>query len=177
MTSISLRAGQKGRNSSFYPTKLRAAELKGRELGLIPEWKQETLYVFKPEHVIHSDSSIGLVNFLIDPVKRKRKSIDLTGALEDLCTPVAVGIFRYADDLTLRGISACLMGSPCEPAVGDHDVSGVTFIDNQPDIIWKYVPIHELGHYFGLCHVKGVERNNVYSKGRRRRVAKLVGNT
>jgi len=32
-------------------TNLWAAELKGRELGLIPEWKREMLDVIKPEHV------------------------------------------------------------------------------------------------------------------------------
>jgi hypothetical protein len=34
----------------------------------------------------------------------------------------------------------------------------VTYIDNKPDHFWKYVPIHELGHYFGLCHVDGIDR-------------------
>src|SRR5204863_7291462 len=78
----------------------------------------------------------------------------------DLCTPVAVGVFRYTDGL--RGITACLEGSSCQQA---HDASGVTFIDNKPDLVWKYVPIHELGHYFGLCHVAGVERIMFTPKG------------
>ncbi|MER5916384.1 hypothetical protein ABT124_39835, partial [Streptomyces sp. NPDC001982] len=39
-----------------------------------------------------------------------------------------------------------------------HKASGATFIDNTPDEVWKYVPIHELGHYFGLCHVDGLDR-------------------
>jgi hypothetical protein len=151
----------------------RGAEgLKGREIGLIPQWTREDLEVIKPEHAKHSGISSDLVDFLVELVKRKPKVrdqqnniIDETEALADLCTPAAVGIFRYKDKSTLRGLSACLMGSPCEPAVGKHDASGVTFIDNQPDIIWKYVPIHELGHYFGLCHVKGVERIMYTPKG------------
>ncbi len=146
-------------------TKLRAAELKGRELGLMPQWKEETREVTLPEHIKHKGFDTGvadpsLVRFLTDIIGRQSKVrdangvlIDETAALGDLCTPVAVGVFRYTD--TLRGISACLKGSSCQRL---HDASGVTFIDNKPDIVWKYVPIHELGHYFGLCHVDGVDR-------------------
>jgi hypothetical protein len=152
-------------------TKLRAAELKGRELGLMPRWKEETQVVSRADHIKHNGfdthiASSSLVNFLADPIGRKRKVrnppppmgdgmvIDETDALNDLCTPVAVGVFRYTDGL--RGIAACLKGSPCGQDL--HNASGVTFIDNRPDIVWKYVPIHELGHYFGLCHVHGVDR-------------------
>ena len=152
-------------------TKLRAAEVKGREIGLMPKWTEETQAVTLPQHIKHngfdtSRAAISLVSFLADVILRKKKIrnppppngdgvvTDKTEALSDLCTPVAVGIFRYTDGL--RGISACLEGSPCGQHT--HDASGVTFIDNKPDIVWKYVPIHELGHYFGLCHVHGADR-------------------
>jgi hypothetical protein len=146
-------------------TKLRAAELKGRELGLMPRWTEETREVTLANHIKHrgfdtGSASSSLVRFLIDIIGRQAKVrdsngtlIDETAALGDLCTPVAVGVFRYTD--SLRGIAACLKGSSCQQT---HDASGVTFIDNKPDIVWKYVPIHELGHYFGLCHVDGVDR-------------------
>jgi hypothetical protein len=160
-------------------TKLRAAETKGREIGLIPQFKKELIEVLHPQHVVQSENLSGteLVEFLVDPVGRKRKVRDLsqmnkpivdqTEAIADLCTPTVVGIFRYEDDSTLRGLSACLMGSACEPSVGAHDASGATFIDNQPDIAWKYVPIHELGHWFGLCHVQGIENIMYTPKGGR----------
>lgn len=146
-------------------TKKRAAELKGRELGLMPRWTEELREVTLPEHINHRGFNTGtasssLVTFLATIVERQRKVrdangniIDETAALADLCTPVAVGVFRYTD--SLRGIAACLKGSSCQRL---HDASGVTFIDNKPDIVWKYVTIHELGHYFGLCHVDGVDR-------------------
>jgi len=86
--------------------------------------------------------------------------IDETAAIGDLCTPVAVGVFRYTDGL--RGLTACLQGSICQQT---HDASGLTFIDNKPDIVWKYVTIHELGHYFGLCHVAGIDRIMFTPKG------------
>lgn len=153
-------------------TKLRAAELSGRELGLMPQWKKEDMEVTLAKHINHDgfDKGFGvadksLVNFLADIIGRKKKVhnppppmgngavIDETDALNDLCTPITVGVFRYTD--SLRGITACLEGSICQFI---HDASGLTFIDNKPDIIRKYVPIHELGHYFGLCHVHGLDR-------------------
>lgn len=139
-------------------TKLQAAELKGRELGLMPRWKEEKTEVTLAAHIKHNGFDTGLassslVRFLIDIIGRTDAQINEPGARGELCTPVAVGVFRYTD--TLRGIAACLKGSSCQQV---HNASGVTFIDNKPDIVWKYVSIHELGHYFGLCHVDGVDR-------------------
>lgn len=138
--------------------KLRTAELKGRELGLIPSWTEERLEVTLPGHIIHDGRDTGrasesLRGFLLDPVGRANAQVDEVAAREELCTPVAIGIFGYTD--RLRGLSACLKGSSCQFV---HDASGVTFIDNMPDFAWKYVVIHELGHYFGLCHVDGLDR-------------------
>jgi hypothetical protein len=31
-------------------------------------------------------------------------------------------------------------------------------MDRLPDLVWRYVQIHEMGHYFGLCHVDGLNR-------------------
>jgi len=130
-------------------TKLDAADEKGREIGLMISWKTETIEVKNKSHINHGGGGI-LVDFLIDVIDRKTEDQE---AKNELCNPVAVGVFRYGD--TLRGIAACLKGSSCQ---SQHRASGVTFIDNKPDIVWKYVPIHELGHYFGLCHVDGVDR-------------------
>lgn len=47
-----------------------------------------------------------------------------------------------------------------DPAIA----SGVSFIDDIPDELRKYVLIHELGHYFGLCHVSGFDRIMVSGK-------------
>lgn len=149
-------------------TKLRAAELKARDLGLMPTWTELTKEVTLPEDIKHKGdhspgASSALVCFLVRIIDRKhdveiRCSNQLISAnpsaIDDLCTPVVVGIFRYGDGG--RGLSACLKGSPCGQA--EHKASGATFIDNMPDIIRKYIPIHELGHYFGLCHVSGLQR-------------------
>lgn len=149
-------------------TKLRTAEQKGRELGLMPQWTEETLEVSLAEDIQHKGvteitQAQELVRFLIKAVKRTANGTDETAALGELCTPVAVGVFRYTE--TLRGISAWLKTSFCHSSMAE--VSGVTFIDNIPDIFWKYVPIHELGHYFGLCHADGLDRIMFSPKGER----------
>jgi hypothetical protein len=87
----------------------------------------------------------------------------ITGSLDqaraDLCSPAAIAVFGFTDKTT-RGLASNLIGtSHC----GDRDLrasmaSGVSFIDDIPDEIRKYVLIHELGHYYGLCHVDGFDR-------------------
>ncbi len=149
-------------------TKLRAAEDKGRQLGLILNWKLELVEVTEAGHIVHNgfdtnQASASLVRFLVRIIGRT----DRTGnppaseqaAVAELCRPVVAGVFRYTD--TLRGIAASLFASSCQRC---HNASGATFIDNIPDDIWKYVPIHELGHCFGLCHVDGIDRIMVSSR-------------
>lgn len=139
-------------------TKLNASGEVAREIGLMPQWSNSTLEVTRPDYIVHNgydtfNAERDLVDFLMDALGRNRSSDGENGAIRDLCTPVAVGVFKYTD--TLRGLAACLKESSCQR---EHDASGVTFIDNKPDIVWKYVPIHELGHYFGLCHTDGLDR-------------------
>ncbi|MEO5665478.1 MAG: hypothetical protein ABIR39_19605 [Nocardioides sp.] len=150
-------------------TKLDAAEDKGRQLGLILDWEQDTTEVTRADDIVHNGFDTGtaspsLVRFLVDTIGRTDRSnaaaqtppsIDQAerAAKSELCHPVVVGVFRYTD--TLRGLASSLEASSCQAR---HNASGATFIDNFPDQIWKYVPIHELGHCFGLCHVDGIDR-------------------
>jgi hypothetical protein len=139
-------------------TKLDVASRKARALGLIPRWTLTDLQVRRPDHVRHLESSTAIKSFLIDPVGRRDEAVNVRGATADLCEPAAVGIFFYTDKL--NGLSTHLHESTCldgNPFPGDG-VSGVTFRDRIPDAVWQYVPIHELGHYFGLCHVDGIDR-------------------
>jgi hypothetical protein len=146
--------------------KLRTARDKGRELGLILEWEQATKPVTRADHIEHNgfdteQADPSLVRFLVDVVGRTDRTTNPPTSEQDavgeLCHPVVVGVFKYTDEL--RGIAASLNPSPTEsPCQRRHDASGATFIDNVPDDIWKYVPIHELGHCFGLCHVDGIDR-------------------
>ena len=140
-------------------TKLNAASDKGRQLGLMIGWQRTLVDVTQAVHIKHNGFDTGQANasltrFLADVIGRTRKSVNAAGATAELCRPVAVGVFRYTD--SLRGLANVLQTSAC--GLTGNDNSGVTFIDNHPDEFWRYVPIHELGHYFGLCHVDGIDR-------------------
>jgi hypothetical protein len=139
--------------------KLRTTEEKGRELGLILSWTSKNIEVTRSDHIRHNGfdtnhAGTSLENFLIEIIKRKNKDVDDAAATKELCNPVAVGIFRYTD--SLRGLTANLRTSNCD--LPGSKASGLTYIDNKPDHFWKYVPMHELGHYVGLCHVDGIDR-------------------
>ena len=149
-------------------SKLRAAEDKGRQLGIILSWTQDRKHVTEAGHMVHNgfdtnQASISLVRFLIQIIGRTDRTANVpaseVAAVSELCHPVVIGVFRYTD--SLRGIAASLNASNCQAR---HNASGATFIDNLPDDIWKYVPIHELGHCFGLCHVDGIDRIMVSSR-------------
>lgn len=131
---------------------LRAAELKGRDIGIIPIWEKKMVEVTTKEDVIH-DGKDGAQDHQLDLLKRKMNRTE-GNAVAELCNPVALGVFQYAN--SLRGLASNLKPSKC--GLGAHSVSGVTFVDNSPDIFRKYIVIHELGHYFGLCHVAGIDR-------------------
>ena len=130
-------------------SKLSAAEDKGRQLGLILSWNQDRKAVTEAGHMVHngfdtSQASVSLVRFLVQIIGRTDRTANVQAseeaAVSELCHPVVVGVFRYTDNL--RGIAASLNASSCQAR---HNASGATFIDNLPDDIWKYVPIHELG--------------------------------
>ena len=128
--------------------KTNTASEKGRELGLMPKWDLGNVELIDKNYVDPYRVSFQQ-SLLIDVVGRK------TGpeALAELCHPVAVGM------MTIKGYSGYatnLMDTECE--LKANRTSGVTVVDTQPDIIRKYVLIHELGHYFGLCHVAGFDR-------------------
>ena len=142
-------------------TKLDAARDKGRQLGLMLSWQQDRREVTEAGHIVHNGFDTGqadasLVRFLIGIIGRTDRTTNPPAseqaAVAELCHPVVAGVFRYTDKL--RGIAASLFASRCGQS--SHNASGATFIDNKLDDIWKYVPIHELGHCFGLCHVDGI---------------------
>ncbi len=198
-------AGQKGPHFRIYAispgnldTRIDAAKEKGRQLGLVIDFKREDKEVTDHQFINYNFSPInvnlptdenqidcstknkGQIDYLICELGRRPKSDfkccnyaqqpqmiqgSLEGALADLCSPAAVAVFGFTNK-TSRGLTSNLIGTTtCAKVSGDIDVnldadraSGVSFIDDVPDEIRKYVLIHELGHYFGLCHVDGFDR-------------------
>ncbi|MCM0676765.1 hypothetical protein NCC78_19045 [Micromonospora phytophila] len=140
-------------------TKVATAAEKGRELALMLDFAKETRPVTDADHIVHPgydtpNAHGSLASFLSGVLGRRNKTTDPDGATAGLCHPVVAGVFRYTD--TLRGLANNLHDSAC--GLDGKSNSGATFVDNTPDQIWKYVPIHELGHCFGLCHTDGVDR-------------------
>ena len=156
-------------------TKIAAAEDKGVQLGLLLNFNTDTREVSEARHIVHRGfdqpaPSASLVQFLVSRLGRTDRTdanaqtppslpAAEAAARHELCHPVVAGVFKYTD--TLRGLAASLEVSTCQDR---HDASGAAFIDNMPDVVWKYVPIHELGHCFGLCHVDGLDRIMVSSR-------------
>lgn len=140
-------------------TKLDTASEKARSLGLLLRWRKDEMQVTRPEHVRHhgfdQDIQKALTDFLATVMGRTRKSTNPEGARRDLCVVQTVGVFRYTDKT--NGVTANLEQGACE-GLTPEDVSGLTFMDRLPDFVWRYVLVHEMGHYFGLCHVDGLNR-------------------
>jgi hypothetical protein len=141
-----------------------AAQEKGRQLGIImstPE--QEPIEVTEAQHIYYSPSVQA--SFFIERFGRRDEFLDADAARLDLCSPIAVGVFRFVgrsrrgETENLTGTTACAAHN-----LFDSNTSGVSFIDDIPDELRKYVLIHELGHYFGLCHVDGFARIMVSGK-------------
>ena len=137
--------------------KLSTASVKGRTLGLILDFNQQNLQVFDERYI---KFTVGIQPQLLkQELGRIDEDDNRAGAFNDLCNPVAVGVFGFSDRIK-RGQSTTLVPTTVCPKnnLSDMDTSGVTFVDDIPDELRKYVLVHELGHYYGLCHVDGFDR-------------------
>ena len=130
------------------------AEDKGRELAIMLSFEKKTAEVIEARNISHNGSTGDQMDLLTAVLGRTSKQVDDPAATAELCNPVGAAIFRYMN--TLRGLASPLRTTNC--GLIGRNASGVTYIDNKPDQIWKYVLIHEFGHYFGLCHVDGLDR-------------------
>jgi hypothetical protein len=166
-------------------SRIKAAETKGRQLGLILSFDARLKEVTDPQFMNYREAAINPLpvncrtklkdqaDYLICELGRRPKSDFVccdaalqpstvagspADALRDLCGPVAVGVFSYPKN-KLSGFTSNLIGTSGFP----HDLSasiasGVSFRAQIPEEFRKWVLIHELGHYFALTHVDGFDR-------------------
>jgi len=140
--------------------KLAEAVVKGSQLGLILRFDKQDVQLTRPEHVRMSPSSSGTGALLRSPpFNRTLGAVDMAAAQRDLCMPITLASFLYTDN-SFTGFAANLGPSTCldGSAFPANDLTGCTFRDRLPDFAFRYVPIHEIGHTFGLCHVDGLHR-------------------
>lgn len=147
--------------------KTATATLKARHLGLILSWTVEDMAATSPTQVMHPGTTGGNRELLVDRLGRATVSTNSSAAVADLCRPACALTVLYAGCETggpscLRGLASLTFAPAACPDSSDNltadGFSGVTFRDNVSDFVFKYVLAHELGHYFGLCHVDGVDR-------------------
>lgn len=155
-------------SESIFEDKLSAAEIKADSLGLKLQFDKRDLQLRMPNHVRMGPSPAAIATMLQQPpFSRTLGAVNMATATMDLCVPIVIGSFLYTDN-SYQGYSAHLASHPCVDDGGTftgNDLTGCNFRDRVPDFAFRWVPIHELGHTFGLCHVDGVERIMVSSKG------------
>lgn len=130
------------------------------EIGLILQWTIIDKQITSADQLIINRNNFP--NILLEPpFSRHKQSIDPALASMELCSPLTFGVFAFTET-GANGISSLFATADCiDASSGPLTGSGVTgssFRYRQPDIAFKYVAIHEMGHTFGLCHVDGLLR-------------------
>jgi len=145
---------------SVLDEKLSAAVVKAEALGLKLRFSKEDTQLTRASQVRVGPDQISIRTLLMSaPFSRALGATNPLQAEADLCAPISVGTFLFTDN-AYTGYSAHLAQSTClngDPFPGD-DLTGSVHRDRLPDFAFRYVPIHEIGHTFGLCHADGLDR-------------------
>ena len=155
---------------TVYPIKLDKFEYylqvsreKGYQLGLEFYWEEIIDYPTTNPDFIPLRNSLHEEVFTDFP---------RSGIEDPLCNVPTLAVFQHYDDedrnVSIKdedffGLTSWFRPppyeNPCPVSKDSVDASGlyrrksgVTFIDRIPEFVFKTVLVHELGHYFGLCH-------------------------
>jgi hypothetical protein len=142
-------------------TKLSAAVVKADELGLRLRFDKADVQLTTAAQVRPPADVAPLVSmFTSPPFNRTRGSVNMAGAQADMCLPITLGTFMFSDN-SFNGFALNLSQSTCldgTTTFAGNDITASVHRDRLPDIAFRYVLIHEIGHTFGLCHVEGADR-------------------
>jgi hypothetical protein len=144
-------------------TRLDSAEQHAPEIGLVLQTSIEDKRLENFDEITVFRPAVPSI-LKEKPFLRHNRADDAASATSELCQPVAIGVFGFTEE-TAMGESAHLADCTCleaEPGgstnFAGQGITGTTFRDAKPDLIFKYTAIHELGHTFGLCHVDNLLR-------------------
>jgi hypothetical protein len=123
--------------------RLELCERKGHQVGVDFSFGHiDDAVISDPRFVpLQADESDGSVQ--LDLLREVGRTGD-----DDLAEVPLIAIFGY-ELASLHGLASWFRPSP---AGGMRLPSGVTFRDRFPELVFQYVPIHEVGHYIGLDH-------------------------
>lgn len=127
--------------TDLYRRYLDVARRKGSEIGLNLTWKKiAELVVTSSEFVpLQSDTTSGTSH------QTMLTNLGRPSTGENLREVPVVSLFGYRDT-TLHGLTSWFR----PPGAGSP--SGTSFRTRFPEVGFRFVPIHEIGHYFGLDH-------------------------
>ena len=136
--------------------KATVASERARGLGLMMRFTFDEVEVTAAAAVSLGGSTATQDQFNTAVLDRTDETVDAPAARAEQCRPIGGAVFAIPG---FNGFSAHLDDAVCldgDTFVGSN-TSGVSFRDRLPDIVFRYVFVHELGHYFGLCHVDGAD--------------------
>ena len=146
-----------------FQTHLNCADAHSREIGLIFRWtKVDSVLTRSDQAIVNRAAFASLLT--TPPFNRTNTATNAQTAIDEVTMPLVIGGWGYTDG-TGMGISAHLANCTCLEAddagstlFSGQGITGTHFRYRKPDLAFKYVAIHELGHTFGLCHVNGLLR-------------------
>jgi hypothetical protein len=112
------------------------AQRKARTLGL--RFENVPIGVYRVTRTDEIPVNQSNQEFLFERIGR-------TATADNLCKPPVIALFSYTIN-SFNGFTSWF-----RPPT-DVQASGVSFKDRQPSYLFRWVLIHELGHYFGLDH-------------------------
>lgn len=120
------------------------ARKKGFQIGLNFTWPSIKEIVVDEARFVPLQSDDGTLGDAVQ--KDLFRLMGRPDVNEDLSVVPTIAIFGYAS-LSLNGLTSWF-----RPVLKDTSPTGTTFRTRFPEVAFRFVPIHEIGHYYGLNH-------------------------